>query len=221
MAELVLRSFKTKHMNNNGTSIQPLNLTIDGAIVALPEGQIEDSLKKGVVSTLIDRWPALSGSRDTKMAWEKLFRAENLRIKNGLIQFEIERHASTINGSKGAALHTWEVDLEANCAGIIKETRRQLKPNAKPYTKADAKKSAESVLRILTGRRKNRGELKDDGAGGFIVHASKFADLGEFEQTRTGRRHQFINALKEVLPKGGWCVSAASKWEADIHLKKV
>lgn len=206
-------------MNNNTTSniIYPVILNVGGKSVLIPEGRANAEHESILLDEVAERWSSLSGGYETKMHSGKLCRAETLRVENGKILFEIARHPGTHNGSTRAALHTWEVDLAAGSAAIINETHRQLKPMAKPYTKADARKSAQAVLRILTGRRKNRGELIADDTGGFTVFASSFADLGNYKRTRIGRRKQFIDALKEILPTRGWNVSG-DQWTPEIHL---
>ena len=189
------------------TIIRAVFLTVDGKTMAFPEGPVDEEFAQELKGEMMERWPSLRGGRDTRMAGHKLPRAEDLRIENGRILFEIERHPGNHNGSTRASVQTWGVDLASGTASVIDETHRQIKPRAKSYTKADARKDAQAVLRILSGRRKNRGELEDNGPGSYTLYACSFADLGQFKRTHIGRRKQFIAALEQVLEPKGWLVS--------------
>lgn len=197
---------------NENTIIRAVFLTVDGKTMAFPEGPVDEELAQELKGELMERWLSLRGGRDTRMSEDKVWRAESLRIKDGKIWFEIERHPGNHNGSTRVVLQTWAVDLRSGSAVIANETHRQIKPRARSYIKADARSDAQSVLRILTGRRKNRGELVEEGGQSYSLLASSFADLGEFKRTRAGRRRRFIAALEEVLEPKGWSVEA-DPWE--------
>ena len=206
----------------NGKSTGQVTIELDGKALLLREGFLNDEESKEVVSLLMACWHRLAGSRDTAMKSNKLFRAEKLRVEDGRLRFDIARHGGTVNGSSREAIYTWELQPCGNSVAIVAETHRQIKAMAKGYTKADARKDAFAAVRVLTGRRKNRGEMEVIDANSVIIYACRFAKLGEFKQTRIGRRKQFIAALDAVLPGRGWVVSSSNPYESnEITLSKV
>ena len=81
-----------------------------------PKGKLDDDSE--VMEFLCDHWNDLRGSDDTKMKAEKLYRIENLKwVPPSFIEFEIERHGATVNGSVYGEVYTWSVDLETMEAG--------------------------------------------------------------------------------------------------------
>ncbi len=71
-------------------------------------------------------WHDLDGSTDTNMRAEKLWRIEQPSWNPPILEFSIERHGQTVNGSSRATVYRWSVNLEKGEAYIIGEKRRQL-----------------------------------------------------------------------------------------------
>lgn len=202
--------------------VGPCTITVDGKELLLKEGPLDEEQARRVIGELTECWHRLGGHKETAMKADKLGRAENLRVEGGRLRFDIERHAGTMNGSTRATLYTWELARNGNSVGIVHDTYRQLKATAKSYTKVDARKDAQAVIRVVTGRRKNRGEMHVIDTNKVVIYANRFVILGDYKQTRIGRRKQFIMALNEVLPARGWVVVDSNCYESDeITLGKV
>jgi hypothetical protein len=151
----------------------------------------------------------------------KVSRAENLHFAHGRLRFDIERHAGTMNGSTRAHLHTWEITPDGRGCDIVRETYRQLAARANSYTMKDARKSAFAVMRLLSGGRKNRGEMKVLDDGRVVIFAQRLVDLGQYKRTRIGRCIQFLKALEDVVETRGWRVVMANPKESTkITLEK-
>lgn len=208
---------KNKNIDN---AVPCLQIKIDGQDLMIPEGPVGPEIRNTLLGELMEQWPRLVGGRETAMNSDKVFRAEQLRIENGRIRFEIERHARTMNGSTRADVHTWEVDLVHGTASIINESFRQLTPTSKPFRKSDARLAAKAVLTLLAKKRKKNDKLTESAPGRFSLRAASFVDLGQYKQTQIGRHRQFLTALKEEIEPEGWIVES-NPWNVSaIHLRK-
>jgi hypothetical protein len=91
-----------------------------------------DALDANRVGILLsDCWDVLDGGTETKMRADKLWRLEEPSWAPPILEFSIERHAPTVQGSTRANVFRWRVDLETGEAEIIDKKRRQLYAMAK------------------------------------------------------------------------------------------
>jgi len=144
-------------------------------------------------------WDALSGGTDTNMHAEKLWRIEQPLWNPPTLEFSIERHGQTVNGSSRATVYRWSIDLEKGTARIIDEKRRQLYPMDK---RLDVKAIAESLADAIIGDKEDaRIVVNNDG--------SVRLKIGEIipetnQQTTSARRTRLRNQLSKILAPHGW-----------------
>jgi hypothetical protein len=67
-------------------------------------------------------WETLKGGSDTNMRAEKLWRIEEPSWVPPILEFSIERHGQTVNGSSRATVYRWSVNLEMGEARISRAT---------------------------------------------------------------------------------------------------
>jgi hypothetical protein len=152
-----------------------------------------------VGSLLSDCWSALRGGDATNMKPDKLYRIETPTWNSPFLQFSIERHGQTVNGSSRATLYRWRVNLDKNTAEIIEEKRRQIYPMARRF---DEKPVAESLAdAILHGREDARINIGKDGSvrlkmGEIVPMTNK--------QTTTARRSRLRKPVSALLAPHGW-----------------
>ena len=174
-------------------SIQRLRAFLDEA----GAGSIAD--RKRAATLLADCWEGLRVDDRTKMRADKLWRIEEPTWQPPVLEFKIERHGATVNGSSRAELHTWRADLDRGTAGIVEERRRQL---GAMDVRLDVKPIAEELAAaIRTGTPDSRLRVAKDGSVslkiGEIIPATN-------KQTTAGRRSRFRKALRALLEPNGW-----------------
>ena len=95
-----------------------------------PSGPIQDTSKLSRLLAAV--WASFDGSSAHQTTADKLHRVESCQwTPPRTLRFVLERHGGTVNDSTRAALHHWEIDLEAWTARIVKEGHRQLRPQSK------------------------------------------------------------------------------------------
>jgi hypothetical protein len=156
-----------------------------------------DSNRIGIL--LSDCWDALEGGSETNMRAEKLIRIEEPSWAPPILEFSIERHGQTVNGSSRATVYRWSVNLETGTAGIIGEKRRQLYAMDK---RLDVKPIAQSLAdAIVTGKADARIAVNKDGSVrlkiGEIIPATN-------QQTTSARRTRLRARLSTILAPHGW-----------------
>jgi hypothetical protein len=144
-------------------------------------------------------WGGLRGSNETRMRADKLRRIEQPIWKPPFLEFSIERHGQTVQGSTRATLYLWRVDLDRGEASIIGEKKRQLHAMDK---RLDVKPLAESLAdSIINGKEDARIARSKDGSVrlkiGEIIPATN-------NQTTAGRRSRLRKRLSEILAPYGW-----------------
>jgi hypothetical protein len=154
---------------------------------------------KRVGLLLSDCWDALEGGTDTNMRAEKLWRIEEPSWIPPILEFSIERHGQTVNGSSRATVYRWSVNLETGEACIIGEKRRQLYPMDK---RLNVKPIAQSLAdAIIAGKQDARITINKDGSVRL-----KIADIIPETnlQTTSARRKRLRAQLSMILASHGW-----------------
>ena len=162
-----------------------------------PAGAALDA--ESVVNLLSGCWDDLKGSKATKMRADKLGRIERPTWNPPCLEFLIERHGQTVNGSTRATVYRWRVDLDKGTAVIVEEQRRQL---SAMDMRLDVKPIAESLAyAIVHGADDPRIVIGKDRAvrlrmGEIIPETNK--------QTTSARRQRLRRHLSDELRPHGW-----------------
>ena len=144
-------------------------------------------------------WDDLRGGHLTNMDATKLHRIEDPSWHPPFLEFWIERHGQTVNGSTRATAHKWRVNLDALTADIVEEKRRQLYSMDK---RLNVKPIADSLVKaIIEGRRDDRLKIGRDGSVRLNV---SLIIPATFQQTTTARRKRLRQHLDELLKPHGW-----------------
>jgi len=118
-----------------------------------------------------------------------------------ILEFEIERHGGTVQGSSRAERHGWSVDVQtrtATCEGIGFAQLRPQQPSFKVKVITE-----DLIRRIVSQTTDERLEWDSDGSVKIII--SKIDELNtQIQQTRTGRRKRFREVLDIGLAAAGW-----------------
>ncbi|HQV23643.1 MAG TPA: hypothetical protein PLJ88_11185, partial [Agitococcus sp.] len=120
-------------------------------VSSLPTGSVEKN--KTLIGFLELIWDSLSGSSNQNTTANKLDRIENIFWSPPLLEFILERHGPTVNGSSRANLHYWRVNINDWSAEIYKTGKKQLTPMSRKYY---ASIDAEAVAQLLI-----QGKYKD------------------------------------------------------------
>jgi hypothetical protein len=152
-----------------------------------------------VASLLYDCWDQLGIDDHTNMRADKLWRIEEPTWRPPILQFKIERHGATVNGSSRAEVHISSIDLDKGTAGIAEERRRQL---GAMDARLDIKPIAESLAKaIMNGEADKRLTINRDGSVrlniGLIIPAMN-------KQTTGARRSRVRKHLDSLLIAQGW-----------------
>jgi hypothetical protein len=177
----------------------PMSTPLEAFLVSVPVGPIED--KAAVERLLAEEWYSLAGSDSGGMRARKLIgRTERLEWRPPMLKFAIERHGGIVNGATRAELQNWEVNMETRSAEIAKIGRRQLyrtskRLNVHPLAEAAAK----AIIHGL-----DNPSLKRYPDGRVRVQIGSVVPDEGVQQTTTGRRKRFRNALEPLLAEAGW-----------------
>ena len=175
-------------------------------LAALPPGPIPEDIK--LDKALAAGWDGFRGSDDGGMKDDKLLgRMENVQWQSPILNFTIERHGGTVNGSTRAELQHWELNLDNQTASIVKEGHRQLQTMA---PRVSVKAIAEEIASlILSGSDDERILRLDDGS--VKVRVSKvFAEGSGFKRTVEGRRKRLVECVRDQLVERGWIAVAGN-----------
>ena len=139
----------------------------------------------------------MAGGTETNMRAEKLWRIEEPSWAPPILEFSIERHGQTVNGSSRATVYRWSVNLDTCKAGIVGEKRRHAMDK-----RLDVKPIAQSLADAIIERKPDaRIILNKDGSVrlkiGEIVPAT-------YEQTTSARRSRLRVRLSMILAPHGW-----------------
>jgi len=163
-------------------------------------GPVQDTEQMQV--KLRNCWHEFSGGTAESMTADKLVgRMEDVMWDPPLIEFVIERHGGTVQGSSRAERHLWTVNLTTRAATCKRIGHRQLRPMAK---KLDVRPVAEAIVQlILAGAPDER--LKWNVAGDVRVQIGKILPAeSAATQTVTARRKRLRTAIDELLEEAGW-----------------
>ncbi len=166
-------------------------------LAKLPPGAVLDV--KGVADLLSDSWASLNGGDATNMRADKLRRIEQPEWQPPILEFTIERHGQTVNGSSRATAYRWRVNVQEGTAEIAGEKRRQLYATD---ARLDVKPIAEAVAdAIINGRNDARFSIGKDGTARLMI-----AEIipATNKQTTSARRSRFRKHLGEILAPHGW-----------------
>jgi hypothetical protein len=154
---------------------------------------------RAVVSLLATCWNDLAVTDRTNMRPDKLSRIEQPTWNPPFLEFSIERHGQTVNGSTRATVYRWKADLEKGTAKIIDEKPRQLYAmDARLNLKSIVESLAEAIIK---GNGDPRIAIGKDGTVrlkvGEIVPATN-------AWTTSDRRKRLRKHLSEMLSPHGW-----------------
>jgi hypothetical protein len=162
-----------------------------------PAGTALDS--DHVANLLSACWNDLVGGNATKMRAEKLWRIERPTWHPPFLDFFIERHGQTVNGSTRVTIYRWRVDVAKGTAESIDEKRRQLyATDERLYVTAIAESLVDSIIhglqdaRVIVGKDRTV-KLKID----MIIPATN-------RQTTAARRSRLRKQLAAILAPHGW-----------------
>lgn len=163
-----------------------------------------------VASHLAGCWDDLAVNDRTNMRPDKLWRIEDPVWIPPRLEFSIERHGQTVNGSTRATVYRWSVDLEKATAEIIGEKRIQLYAMD---ARLNVKLIAEELAAIIIhGKNDPRITIGKDGTVrlkvGEIVPATN-------AWTTSDRRKRLRKYLSEMLAQHGW-----TEIRANVYGKK-
>jgi hypothetical protein len=155
----------------------------------------------GVEGLLIDSWGELDGNDSGGMAAYKLLkRTEKLTWNPSVLEFEIERHGSTVMGSVYAAVQVWRGDVQKAAADLAVNERRLV------VGEPDKSLKVEPIVRdieTLILEHKEDSRLKWLGPTCVRVEISKVIPA-TIPQTTSARRRRFRKALEDGLKVAGW-----------------
>lgn len=189
--------FRTTNMNKSFSLEQQV---LRDYLSAIPAGEIAQDLHSTIINLLTECWDGLQGSEAENTFAFKLARAEQLTWNPPCLEFILERHGGTVNGSINAELHTWVVDLDSGQARCATNRRRRLHQAGKRLDiNGVVQRIAEAIVngtlcQELEWRVPERYVLLNISA---IVPSTN-------QQTTSARRKQFREALKKLMLEHGW-----------------
>jgi hypothetical protein len=117
-----------------------------------------------------------------------------------ILEFAIERHGQTVNGSTRATVYIWRVDVDAGHAGIVDEKRRQLYAADK---RLNVKPIAESIAAAIVARRSDDRRFKVTKDGSIRLDMALIVPA-TYKQTTAARRKRLYDALETLSRPHGW-----------------
>jgi hypothetical protein len=172
-----------------------------------PQGSIDFTTE--VEHVLASCWAKLDGGADGGMEGYKLKnRMESVEWNPPVLEFNLERHGATVNGSVFAGVQHWSVNVTTGEASLIGEKRRQVGTQDSPLKVGPLVDEIISAIdaRANDARLKWAGDQKVRILIDSVIPAT-------VAQTTSGRRKRFWNALEEKLKPHGWTrVSARSSF---------
>ena len=166
---------------------------------SLPTGPISESSE--IAGLLEDCWENFEGGKEENMLAKKLDRMENIVWDPPALQFEIERHGGTVQGSSRAERHKWSVNVRTKKATCQVIGYKQLHPQQPPFK---VKTITEDLIRCIVEKGTDE-RLKWNSNGSVRILISKIDELTSgYKQTQAGRRKRFREALDKGLLEAGW-----------------
>lgn len=192
-----------KETKNLTVSIKPLRDYLESMPVGIPLNA------ERIAALLSTCWASLVGSDATKMRGDKLWRLEDPKWISPFLDFSIERHGQTVNGSSRATLYRWRINVQDSTAEIIDEKRRQLYALDR---RLDLKALAKEVADIIIN---GKEDLRVKAGKGGAVRLNIAEIIPETnKQTTSARRKRFRKQLNEILEPLGWKELRANTYAA-------
>ena len=158
-----------------------------------PVGPVVDG---GISTVLREVWESLTGDDEAMRAY-KLERIENLsRTEDGRLEFEVERHGGTVQGSKYGEIQGWWVDPAAGTKTAYTAGRRRLEPR---QPRLDVRTLAEGIHADLGANDPKWTKRTDKG---WRVHVGRIIPDEGPKQTVRGRRKRLRAALAPCWRRG-------------------
>jgi hypothetical protein len=172
-----------------------------------PPGAINTKEVSDHITSLLRKcWQEFEGSDETSMEPWKVARAEDLQWNPPILSLTIERHGARVLGSTRGELHTWRLNLETRTAQFDRGRYRQLEP---PSPKLDLKPIVADVLEVVKQGSAASSNLVRTGIivwrreNEVWVYHGKLI-YGGYQQTVSGRRKRFRDALTNMMKPLGW-----------------
>ena len=179
---------------------------------SLPPGELEVTSR--LIELLGAYWYQLPDSTFEGMTKGKLQRMEDVKWDPPKLSFSIERHGGTMMGSTRAYLHRWVVDAESWTAECNPQhSYRQLEERDSPLRVG---KIVDEILQLVASE-------KDDERLKWSADRSRVRVLvtsfitGRYQQTQSGRRRRFREALEKRLGEMGWSIVPGTR---DLYQRK-
>ncbi len=165
-----------------------------------PTGPISD--KAALEPLLAVAWDQLGGSSDGGMNWEKLFgRMENVVWQPPKLNFVIERHGGTVNGSSRADLQFWSLNLETRTATLEKVSKRQLDPMQR---RLEVEPLAVSIADLIANGQQHEMLKWYSPKQVRVRIGTILPKYSAVKQTLAGRRKRFWKMMIVQMEAMGW-----------------
>ena len=179
----------------------------------LSSGPVNEESHREVERLLADCWPELQITTDDEgfEPYKLHDRTESMTWTPPLLEFDIERHGSTVQGSIYANVHHWIVNTEAGLASLNGDRRRQVgkRDKALRIEPLAAEMAALIVARATDPRLVWKTETKVRLAMGKVIPATN-------KMTTSSRRRRFRKALEDALRPHGWTMTTTNTFEKTI-----
>lgn len=163
----------------------------------IPVGPIADT--SAVEDHLAASWHDLKQDDGGMEGYKLRGRMESVAWNAPFLQFEIERHGGTVNGSVYAEVQQWTVNIETAEASVERGRRRQVEAKAKPLK---VEPIADELMHIIA-ECQNDPRLKWDGDSRVRIMIAEVIPATN-QQTTSGRRKRFWKALEQKSQSHGW-----------------
>jgi len=161
---------------------------LTGFLRTLPIGAVEDEeQKQTLVSLLASVWDEIPGTDEEATHAYKLNRMEEIEWDGRWLEFTLERHGPTVQGSTRANLHRWRVGLDPLGASFTDAGFRTVGPISPRWNPDEI--VSELSLAILNGKEHPNVKWINDGK--FKIIEVKHLVPGDNKQTLANRRFRF------------------------------
>jgi hypothetical protein len=182
---------------------QLLSITRD-YLSTVPAGEVDQAYRPSIINLLTECWEGLQGSEAENTFAFKLARAEQLTWNAPCLEFVLERHGGTVNGSINAELHTWVVDLDSGQARCATNRRRRLiQADKRMDINGVAQRIAEAIVNGTLCQ-----ELEWRVPERYVQLNISAIVPSTNQQTTFARRKRFREALKKLMLEHGWSPEA-------------
>ena len=182
----------------------------------LPVGRVPNDRRSALEKLLALRWDDFHGADDCGMKPYKLLdRMEIAEWNPPVLNFTIERHGATVQGSSRAPLQQWSLNLDDMTADCEETGYRQLKA-LNPPLKVDP--IAAEIAGAILGHEEH-SHLDWLKNGGVRVRTTELlGGQAISKQTMGGRRKRFSKKVQSLLEPHGWIGSRGGVYKRDNEL---